>query len=106
MPLKRWFESHGLPPWYSWLVVIGLTLSSNVLTLIIVLQLSGRAVESERAAREAAAAVAASAGEVNRRAFCLVIETQEEVFSDAATPVGRKAGAAWNELGKIFQCEK
>lgn len=106
MPLKRWFAAHHMPTWYSWLVVVGLTVVSNVITLTIVLQISDRALRSERAAREQAAEQAHTAGETNRRAFCLVVQTQEEVFQGSQTPVGLKARDAWHELGEIFRCEK
>jgi hypothetical protein len=105
MPLKRWFAAHDLPPWYSWLVVIGLTVASNVLTLVVVTSLSNRAVENERSARVAAAEESRAATERSRRGLCLVIESQEGVFSDATTPVGRRAAEAWHDLGEIFRCE-
>ena len=106
MPLKRWFADHGLPPWYSWLVVIGLTLASNLLTLVVVLNLSERAVTNERKAREAAAVESQESSERSRRGLCLVIQSQENVFTEASTPVGRKAADAWHDLGEIFRCER
>jgi hypothetical protein len=106
MPLKRWMTAHGLPAWYSWLAVVGLTVLSNLLTLLVVLNLAGNAVENERAAREESAAQARASGEINRRAFCLVVMTQEEVFQESTTPVGVKAREAWHDLGEIFRCEE
>jgi hypothetical protein len=105
MPLKRWFAAHHLPAWYSWLVVVGLTVLSNLLTLVVVLNLAGNAVENERRTREAAAAESQAAGEHSRRALCTVIQTQEEVFTNPSTPTGTKAADAWRDLGKIFRCE-
>lgn len=105
MPLKRWFTTHGLPAWYSWLMVVGLTVVSNLLTLLVVLNLADNAIQNERIARETAATEAQAAGERSRRGLCLVIESQEEVFSDAVTPTGKKAGQAWRVLGEIFRCE-
>jgi hypothetical protein len=105
MPLKRWFIAHGLPAWYSWLTVVVLTVLSNLLTLLVVLNLSSNAVENERRARETAAAEARQSGEVSRRALCTVIKTQEEVFTSPSTPTGLKAADAWRDLGRIFRCE-
>ena len=105
MPLKRWFTAHGLPPWYSWLVVIGLTLASNLLTLFVVLNLSERGVQNERRAREAAAEEATAAAERSRRGLCTVIKTQEEALAGASTPAGQRAVLAWHDLGEIFRCE-
>jgi len=105
MPLRRWFSDHGLPAWYSWLAVVGLTVLSNLLTLVVVLNLSDNAVENERIARETAAAEAQAAAERSRRGLCTVIKTQEEVFSTPSSPTGLKAREAWHDLGNIFRCE-
>jgi len=57
-------------------------------------------------AREKAATAAAS--EMARRAFCLVITTQQGVYveSPPSTPAGRGAAIAWDSLSAVFRCKE
>lgn len=109
-PLRRWFIGHGMPGWYSWVVVVGLTVVSNVLVLMITLKSADRRVDAERAAREQAQMDAIAAQETARRATCRVVVAQDEAYSDPATPpvtpAGRAAAKAWHELRVQLGCDR
>lgn len=51
MPLQRWFAEHGHPSWYSWVVVLGTSLTSSMLVLIVALHMNARSEDRERQAR-------------------------------------------------------
>lgn len=52
MPLRRFMTEHGLPSWYSWLVVVMLPIMASVLVLVVSLRVNERSIERERLARE------------------------------------------------------
>lgn len=106
MPLRRWFTSHDLPGWYSWVVVVGLTVSSIGLSTVVNLNATHHAVESERRAREQAVAERAKASAAALAVFCRMVITQEGVFSEAQSQVGRNAAKAWHDLGVTIGCYK
>lgn len=107
MPLQRWMSEHGHPGWYSWLVVIGGSLVASLTAIAISVTLNARAIERERRAERAAAERQAQEDQAARAASCLVMLTMTEVYTDPppATPTGRKAAAAWKDLGRIFECQ-
>lgn len=74
-----------------------------VLTIVIAV-LSARA--SANRAIEQSRMEAARSAEAGRRATCLVIKTQENVFKEAESPVGQDAAEAWHDLGVLFRCDE
>jgi hypothetical protein len=103
MPLRRWFTGHGMPGWYSWLVVVGLTVTSMGLALAVNITLTNRAISAERSARLSNE----QQSEQARRATCLVVIAQDDAFTNPppATPAGRKAAAAWHYLRMTLRCD-
>ena len=111
MPLREWFSTKGHPGWYSWLVVVGTSLTSAVLTLVVSVHASQSAVNRERTARELSQKQTVAAQVEARRSACLVIISQDEAYNDpgAAPPqtaAGRRAASAWHSLRQTFQCDK
>lgn len=110
MPLRRWFSDHGHPGWYSWVVVVGTSLTSAVLCLVVSLHAAKVSVEREREARVAAQAEIGRSQAENKRAACAVIISQDEAYNDPASPpvtaAGKRAGLAWRDLRRAFQCDK
>jgi cytochrome c5 len=82
------------------LIVVPLVAVSTIINL----RATARAVDSERRAREDAAAQSRATGEVVRQAFCTMVIAQENVFSDATSKVGKNAADAWHDLGILFRC--
>lgn len=97
MPLRHWFTEHGMPSWYSWLVVIGGCLTTLLVSVAISAQVNQRALERERAQREQ-----------GRASACTVIRRMVQAYEDPppATETGRNAAVAWRDLGRAFQCDK
>lgn len=52
-PLRGWMTTHGLPAWYSWVVVVLLPVMASMAVLVISLRVNERSIARERAAREA-----------------------------------------------------
>jgi len=96
-PLRRWFSRHGMPSWWSWVVLVLFTAGSVGLNTVVSTRTAERAVESDRAAREEAARVSLAV-------VCDVVIKQEAVFSDAQSEVGRSAAKAWHDLGVTYRC--
>lgn len=92
------------PAWYPWMVMALIVVPLVAVSTIINLRATARAVDSERRAREDAAAQSRATGEVVRQAFCTMVIAQENVFSDATSKVGKNAADAWHDLGILFRC--
>jgi predicted PurR-regulated permease PerM len=109
-PLRRWMSQHGLPTWYSWVVLMVTVLSCLGLSVMVSLTAAQRSVESERRARLAAQQESERNQRAGWAAACQLIVAQDDAFSDpAAQPVteaGRKSAAAWHELRKTFRCDQ
>ncbi len=88
MPLRRWFSAHGLPGWYSWVVVVVLSITTSGLSLAISINAQHRQQEQ------------------GRQASCAVIVAQDNAFSEAtpATNAGRRAAMAWHSLREQLHC--
>jgi len=91
MPLRK------LPGWWSWVVLVLFTAVNIALTITVTSNLSQRAIDADRKAR-------AEASAQSRSIVCLVVTTQENVFSEATSEVGKKAARAWHDLGELFHC--
>jgi len=93
-----------MPGWYSWLVVVGLTVASMGAALAVNITLTNRAIAAERAARLANEQQSAQA----RHATCLVVIAQDDAFTNPppATPAGRKAAKAWHYLRTTLRCDQ
>jgi hypothetical protein len=88
------------PRWYQALVVVGVSLLSVLLSVLVSLRSAERAIDADHRAREVAAAE-------TRAATCLVIVAQSEVY-DGAEPIseaGRRAEKAWRNLRTLLQCD-
>lgn len=83
--------------WWAWVVIVAFTAINVALTTMIAGSLADRAVQADRRARE-------EAGRQSRGVVCLVIRTQENVFSGSDDDIDRKAAQAWHDLGILFQC--
>jgi hypothetical protein len=104
MPLRRWFREHGHPGWYSWVVVVGLTMASIGLSTVVNVNLTRRAIEADRQAQAEADRKAAAAAEAGRRTLCGVFLAQERVFTEAESDVGKAAAKAWHDLAVTYRC--
>lgn len=95
MPLRRWFAGHGLPSWYSWVVVVLLSITTSGLALIISINTIHRNQEAQR--RQA---------EQGRELTCSLVIAQDDAFTDPApvTAAGKKAAAAWHRLRVQLGC--
>ena len=74
--------THGLPAWYSWLVVVLLPVMASVAVLVISLRINERSIERERAARVA-----------TDRALCSVFSPLDD---------GYRAAPPSTTSGKVF----
>lgn len=79
MPLKRWFVSHSMPGWYSWVVVVLLTSVSMGGALVISLTANQRSIEREQQARAEA-----------EQAICDLVSLYDKVYQQEppTTPTG------------------
>ena len=95
MPLRRWFAGRGLPAWYSWLVVVGLSLTTSGLALAISINSQHHAQEAQRRQQEQ-----------GRALTCSLVIAQDDAFTDPApvTAAGKKAAAAWHRLRVQLGC--
>lgn len=98
-PLRKWFATHGLPSWWSWIVLVLFTAASVGLNTVISTRTSERAIESDRRARAAAA-------QSSLAVLCDAVRSQEAVFRESRTEVGRNAVRAWHDLGVKYGCYK
>lgn len=118
MPFRRWFAEHDAshPVAYSILTLVVGVIAAMTISVVISVQASNRAIaqniaqerqaqlERERLARELEVAQAERA----RLALCFVVQTQQNVYVEAApsTPAGVKAREAWDYVALIFNCKK
>lgn len=95
MPFRRWFANHGLPSWYSWVVVVLLSITTSGASLAISINSIHRQQEAQR-----------RQSEQGRAMTCTLVVAQDDAFADPppATPAGRKAAAAWHRLRQQLQC--
>lgn len=99
MPLRRWFTTHGMPAWWSWVVLVVFTAGNIGLTFTVTNRLSRRAIEADRTAR-------AEAAEQSRGVVCGLIVKQEAVFRSFDTENSKVAADAWHDLGITYGCYK
>ena len=80
-------------PWYYQLTVVGASVVSVVLSVVISVNASNRAIDSDRRARAQAAAE-------SRKATCMLVAAQDAVYSETppSTKLGRDVAAAWHDL--------
>lgn len=92
MPLREWFEQHGHPGWYSWLVVVGSAFTSTTLAVFLAFGL----VNAERERREQ-----------DRAALCDVIILYDDARQGAppVTEYGRKLADAFSGLRTKYNCD-
>lgn len=95
MPLRRWFAGHGLPSWYSWVVVVLLSITTSAASLIISINTIHRNQEAQR-----------RQSQQGRAMTCQLIIAQDNAFSETtpATAAGRKAAQAWHSLREQLGC--
>lgn len=105
MPLRRWFVDHAMPAWWSWVVVLASLISLTAISILVSVHSADRAVQAERAARVSQAEESRRQTESSLSLVCVVVETQEQVFQNAESPVGQSAAKAWHDLGVLFKCE-
>lgn len=86
MPLRRYMTEHGLPSWYSWLVVVLLPILTAMGVLVVALRVNERSIDRERAARE-------QAQRQTDAALCSVFAPLDDSYS--ATPPATAAGKAF-----------
>jgi hypothetical protein len=93
-PLRRWMENHGHPGWYSWLVVVGSSLTSTLVAVF----LAGALIEQERSQRKA-----------DQLVLCEVIVIQDDSLKDPTAPprteAGRKLSRALSVLREKYECD-
>lgn len=96
MPLRRWFSAHGLPGWYSWVVVVLLSITTSGLSLALSINSIHQAQATQRKQQEQ-----------SRQASCAVIVAQDDAFTDPApvTTAGKKAATAWHRLRVQLGCD-
>lgn len=103
MPLRRWFSLHGMPGWYSWVILFLFTMASIGISVIVNAKLAERTIKQNQAAER-------KQGEQVRLATCLVIVTQDQVFNDPDAPpktlAGKQAAAAWHSLRLQLRCDQ
>lgn len=92
--------------WWPIVVSVGTSVASAVLSAALCITISQRAVDGERRAREDASAERTRAAAANLHILCQLVVTQENVFKDAQSQVGRNAAKAWHDLGIIYGCYK
>lgn len=68
---------HGLPSWYSWLVVVLVPIMAAVAVLVVSLRVNQRSIERERAARVA-----------SEQAFCAIIVLIDDSYRQQRPPPG------------------
>lgn len=80
-------------PWYYQLAVVGTSLASVVLSVMISVNASNRAIDSDRRAR-------AEAAKDSRAVSCVLIIAQDAVYSETppTTKLGRDVAVAWHDL--------
>lgn len=95
MPLRRWFAGRHLPSWYSWVVVVGLSLTTSGLSLAISISTIHRNQEAQR-----------HQAEQGRELTCSLVIAQDDAFTDPAptSPAGKKIAAAWHRLRTELAC--
>lgn len=96
MPLRRWFAGHGLPSWYSWVVVVLLSITTSAVSLIISINTIHRNQEAQR-----------QQSQQGRAMTCQLVIAQDDAFTDPApvTAAGKKAAAAWHRLRVQLGCD-
>ncbi len=99
MPLRRWLTGHGLPAWWSWVVLVLFTAVSVGLNTMIATRTSQRAIEADRRARTETA-------QSSLAALCDAVRSQEAVFREAQSEVGQNAARSWHALGVKYGCYK
>ena len=104
MPLREWFTEHGLPGWYSWLVVVGTNVISSARVLIVCLTVTSRADHRT----DGVLAEMRAGQEASRRAACLLVTAQDEAFNGPGapkpTPLGKRSADAWHNLRTVLRC--
>lgn len=99
-PLRKWFTEHGHPGWYSWMVVVGTSVTSAVLAILLSIHSSQRAVEAEREARLAAVDAERESRLASERALCDVVS----VFLDTnreARPDSKRSAIIAKKMGDL-----
>jgi hypothetical protein len=96
----------GFPGLYAWLALLGTSLASVVLGMVVTFHLADRAVKAEQAAREQAQRSQAQQAEVGRQAACEMITAQDDVYRETPpiTAAGKNAAQAWHDLSIEFKC--
>lgn len=84
-------------PWYYQLAVVGTSVASVVISVLISVNTSARAIDSDRRAR--AEAVAES-----RKVSCTLIIAQDRAYTETppATELGRDVARAWHDLRTLY----
>lgn len=100
-PLRKSMTNNGLPGWYSWVIVILMTVILSGGAMAIAIRTAGQAVEAERKAR-------LESVESTRKATCVVIRAQNSAYTDVppSTAAGRNAAEAWAKLSVELRCEQ
>jgi len=79
MPLRRWMTTHGLPSWYSWVVVVLMPIMASIAVLTIALRVNERSIDRERTARE-------QAQQQTDEALCSVFAPIDDGYKNTAPP--------------------
>lgn len=95
MPLRRWFAGHGLPSWYSWVVVVLLSITTSGAALAVSINSIHRQQEAQRRQQQQ-----------GRQMTCQLVIAQDNAFTEStpATAAGRKAAIAWHQLRQQLGC--
>lgn len=111
MPFRKFFADRGSdhPVAYSILTLAAGAIACMVISVIISVSASNRAIRQNEAQEAQERARASVAAERNRQAVCLLIDKMSAVYNVETTPpseTGRAAGLAWKDLHRIFRCNE
>lgn len=96
----------GFPGIYAWASLFLATLLSLILGMVVTFHLADRQINAERTAREQQQVDQQKQAEAGRRATCILITAQVDVYTDTppSTPAGKNAAQAWHDLFVQFRC--
>ena len=101
-PLRGWMREHGMPSWYSWVVVILVPIMASLAVLVVSLKVNERSLQRERQARE----TLAQAQEDSRQALCRMLVLLDDSYrrQPPTTPAGVELARAVSEARTLNRC--
>lgn len=94
-PLRKWMAEHGRPSWYSWVVVVGTSVLSSTLAIVVGIESAQRAVDAERSARLQ-----------SEQALCSLVVVLDRAYKGTppTTPTGKEVAEGMAGLRATLQC--